>query len=143
MTRHALQSHDRAASTDAFELATRAIALDPNAPSVNAGAAEVYLALGESVSALKAAGWALALYPESRYDELARRAAEQTDDLNGAITVLNDLLQSTESTGLRIVLAKVALRAGNIALAQESARRVLQADPANAEARAVLKATGG
>ena len=143
-TQQALHESDRSAYAAAAQLAGRAVEADPNNPSVNSGAADVFLAVGVPERSLEAAAKAIQLYPfDQRYDNQARTAAHETRDLPGAITVLQRALESKNSVQLRLALADVALRAGNGDLARQNAQRALDLDPANVEALALLKAVGG
>ena len=48
-----------------------------------------------------------------------------------------------DTVTLRLALAQLTLRAGDLGAARDNAKRVLQQEPENAEAKRVLAAAGG
>jgi len=125
----------------AISVARDAVETDPNNPSPRVALAEIASALGKPESALDAIVGALRLYKgDPRYDSIAASAANRATDLNAARRALDEALSFKESAVLRVALGNVALRQGDRAAALTNAKRALQLEPNNAEARALLQA---
>ena len=124
LTQLAAAQNDPAVRDRASAVASRAVQADPNNPITYAGAAEIYLANGRPSAALEAALGAIRIVnTDPTYDQLARRAAEQSADPAEAMSMLQEILRTKDTAQLRIALAEVALKAGDRGLARESAAR--------------------
>ena len=142
---------------DAAERFTRAVAANENYLPAWIGQAETQIALGRDAEAIVAMNRILALDPsltdiQSRLD-LVRfrqlqmliedgRQARISGRLDEARRLLADALgRAPASTLIMLELAQTELAARNFAAAERHARNAVEAQPADAEAQAVLGAT--
>ena len=128
----------------ALEAARGAVRLDVHNAAAYAVLAEVLAAFGHHDDALAQAVIAIGLYQDdSRYDEIAARAANAANDKASALRLVETALVSKESATLEIVAARLALQLSDRAGALAHARRALELAPDSLDAKQVLAQAGG
>jgi tetratricopeptide (TPR) repeat protein len=128
----------------ALGAARHAVAADPNAPGPYAVLADIASLSGAYDVALDAAGRAMRLRPGyAEYEDLAVAAALALTDAQAGRNALGALLSIHDTATLRVGLAKLSLQLNDRDAAQREARRALELDPQNGDAKVILSQTGG
>lgn len=124
----------------AFAAARRAIDADPNEPTPHATAAQVAAGIGMDDVALTEGITALRLHGDA--DSLARLIAASAGKVDPAPgrSALEEALRMTDAIPLRLALARLALKSNDLPTVRTNAERVLQLDPTNSDAKAILAA---
>ena len=123
----------------ARQSAARAVAADPRNPEAHAGAAQIYVILGDGEAAAREAEVALSVAPgNDTYLELAANAYMQLGRSDEARTAIQSALAVHETWQRRFVLARVDVVEGRYAEARSELRRVLALDPGNQKATVLL-----
>lgn len=122
----------------------RAIAADPRNPEAHAGAAQIYIVLGDKEAAVREAETALALAPEdSAYLEIAANAYLQTGRAADARKAILSALQQRETLQRRMLLARAYVMEQRYAEARVQLQRVLEIEPGNRDATNLLAQIAG
>lgn len=133
---------DRAARF-AVAAAQRAVEVDPYAPRVNENLADVALRMGDFDVALRAGVQTALIYDGyPTYAHVAYVAAPRVSDLPGARAVLERAVKIRDTAELHAALGRVALLMGDREGARASARRALELEPDNSEARELILELG-
>lgn len=129
----------------ALAAAQRAVETSPYEPTPHVTRAQIASELaGQHALAFEEMTRAVALdRTEPQYDKTAATIATQSPDARAALAFLQGLLAYRDGAGLRAGIAQTALRAGDRDVARDNARKALELDPANADARNVLASLGG
>ncbi len=126
-----------------MDAARRAVEEDPNTAPPRVALAKIALSLNDAALALAVAVDGVRRDPASfQYDQLIVMSAAKADPA-AARPLVESALAARETAGLRVTLAEVALRQGDLESARTNARRALQLEPANADAQRILRAAGG
>lgn len=134
---------DAAARPATLDAARRAVEEDPNTAPPRVALAKIALSLNDAALALAVAVDGVRRDPASfQYDQLIVMSAAKADPA-AARPLVESALAARETAGLRVTLAEVALRQGDLESARTNARRALQLEPANADAQRILRAAGG
>jgi tetratricopeptide (TPR) repeat protein len=124
--------------------AWRAIATEPNDPSIQAGAAAVAIALGDADFAVAAGARAVRLAPSvASFEQTLASGARAATDRKATLGELSSVPSLRDSRLLTVVAAEVALAAGMLEEARMYASRALELDPQDAQARELLRRAGG
>ena len=122
----------------------RAVAADPRNPEAHAGAAQIYVVLGDGPAAAREAEAALSVAPgNDTYLELAANGYLQAGRANEARTAIQSALAVHETWQRRFLLARVDVVEARYAEARTELRRVLELDPGNRNATALLDQLAG
>ena len=141
-----MQNGDQSGGGGAAALAAakRGVEVDPRVHAPHRNYAEVALALGDPGLAFDEARIAFDMYMlDPLTDAVLAASAAQLPDRELARRTLEAALAKKNSPVLWAGLAQVHLAAGNLAAAGNAARRALELDPSNADAKKVIAATGG
>ena len=123
----------------ARQSAERAVAADPRNPEAHAGAAQIYVVLGEGEAAAREAEAALSVAPgNDTYLDLAANGYLQAGRADEARAAIQSALAVHETWQRRFLLARVDVVEGRYADARIELRRVLELDPGNRNATALL-----
>jgi tetratricopeptide (TPR) repeat protein len=142
LTREAQRTGEKSTASAAIAAARRGTEIDPNEPLAHIALAETAYALGEYELSLQAAVQVTRLWPGADHDALTTRAAVRVSDMRQARTMLEEALRLRDSAALHLALAKVALKQGDRETANAEAKKTLERAPGDAEAQAILDATG-
>ena len=127
----------------AIESARRSVQADPRNPQSHAAAAQIYLMLGDAQSAVREIEAALALpFADDGAFELAAAAYLQTGRIGDARTAIERALAVRETWERRLLLARVHMAEGRTDQARTQLMRVLEIDPGNRVATALLAQVG-
>jgi len=126
----------------ALTAAEQAVAVDPNEPLAHVVLSETAFAAQSFDIALASAVTAILLDPTRDFDAFATRPASRVTDLPRARRLLESAASARDTAALHAAVAQTALKLGDITSARSHARRALELSPGNAEALAVLRATG-
>ena len=128
----------------AMSAARRAIATEPNDPSIQAGAAAVAIALGDADFAVVAGARAVRLAPGvASFEQTLASGARAATNRKATLGELSRVPSLRDSRLLTVVAAEVALSAGMLEDARMYASRALELDPQDAQARELLRRAGG
>lgn len=142
--RLALQQPDRSGEVAAALGAARtAIERDPNAQRPHLTLAQLARAFGDLRLALTESVNAIALGGDPLADTIAAEAAVALGDPPLARERLEAALRHRETVATRLALAEVGLTMKDTTVARINATRVLELDPANERAKAILRAVSG
>lgn len=123
--------------------AARASAADPRNPEARAGAAQIYLLLGDGDAAAREAELALSIAPGNpNYLELAANGYLLAGRAADARLAVLSAIAAGETWQRRYLLARAYVLEGRQAEARIELRRVVELDPQNGPARELLRQLG-
>lgn len=124
--------------------AERAVAADPRNPEAHAGAAQIYVILGDGEAAAREAEVALSVAPgNDTYLELAANGYLEAGRTAEARAAIGRALAVLETWQRRFLLARVDVLEKRYPEARSELRRVLELNPGNRNATALLEQLAG
>ena len=130
---------DSGAPSAAIAAARQAVSADPELAVTHGFLAMTARVVGDYDLALLAVANAARRTGLPTYDDLAAESAAQATTVAEARAPLEAALQRRDGASLRVALARVTLKLGDYDAAVRHARRALELDPGDADARELLR----